>query len=119
MSDHYADGRDGRAVHIVFGIGSSEGFSSTNSISKIDMLPTITAPRARSQGFWLSLRGGKATIEELCMAQGFGRDEIKWQQTGISKGDFGEMIGNSMSKHVMVAILNSAISASGIADYHQ
>ena len=75
----------------------------------------MTATRAKTRGWWVSVRGRRITLKELCRFQGLVSVDIPdWQQAGISENDLCHMLGNSMSLNVCERVLCAALWSAGL-----
>lgn len=78
-------------------------------------LPCMTATRARTCGWWVSLRGRRVVLAELFRFQGLEEEDVaEWANSGISAADMAHMLGNTMSLNVCERILGAALWAAGL-----
>ena len=99
-------------VPVVEDIGASEHFRS----HRVQACPCITKSRASQLGYWCSTKGGRLTVEELALLQGFMPTTIKWKSLGISDKKFAGCLGNAQSLNVVVALLPYALYMAKIID---
>ena len=99
-------------VPVVVDVGASARFRS----HRVTACPCITKSRAAQLGYWCSTKGGRLTIEELAMLQGFSPAAINWKSAGVSDKKFGACLGNAQSLNVVEAVLPHALFLAKIID---
>ena len=81
---------------------------------QVDVSPTLTRPRTRNGGFWISSRGRHMTLAEMGRLMGFNAKEMSKWPTGRSKVAFQKLLGNAVPVPTMQGVLESAIAAVGL-----
>ena len=84
----------------------------SKSTNIYELLPTLTASRCATGGYWLTNKGRKTTTSELLAAQGFDKDVM--DLSSVSATDLGRAVGNSMSVPVVQAILANLLPSVGL-----
>ena len=84
--------------------------------STVNELPCLTAARGSSRGYWVSTRGRKISISELCRFQGLSPSAVKWDRHGISACRAGHMLGNTMSLNVIERIFARVLYSTGLVE---
>ena len=106
------DGVNPFKVPVIVDVGASEKFRS----HRVQACPCITKSRASQLGYWCSTKGGRLTVQELALLQGFMPTTIKWKSFGISDKKFAGCLGNAQSLNVVVALLPHALYMAKIID---
>ena len=78
---------------------------------KVDSTPCLTSVRGASHGFWISTRGGRMTVAELCRLQGM---EPITNPAGLTDRQIGLAVGNSFTQTVIARILAQLLYAAGL-----
>ena len=78
----------------------------------VDESPTLTRSRGEGLSFWSLQHGRRLTIQELMKLQGVNPHRVSIARAGITKHQFGAMLGNAFSVPVMKALIMAAIEAS-------
>ena len=98
---------------IVVDSGASEKYAHWTRGS----LPTITASRGGNPlGFWESTRGRCLKVSELCRAQGFHESHVDWLSAGVTRCQFGKMIGNGMAINILELVIPRLLHSAGFLD---
>ena len=82
--------------------------------AKAHCLPTLTASRASSCGWWISSVGRPITVSELLRFQGMTANDVRGWTDAVSKNQMGHMVGNALSVNVIERILCKALWAAGL-----
>ena len=80
----------------------------------VDSTPCLTADRGASRGFWISSRGGRMTVAELCRLQGM--DPIT-NSAGLTDRQLGYAVGNSFTQTVIARVLAQLLYSAGLTDH--
>ena len=75
----------------------------------VDESPTLTRARGMQLAFWSLQHGRRLSLQELMKLQGVNPHRVNLQ--GLSKNQFGAMLGNAFTVPVMKALLEAAIKA--------
>ena len=80
----------------------------------VNIARTLTRTRGEQGGPWVSTRGRRVSIDEMVKIMGFFPKEVPWEASGLSKGQLGAMLGNSVAVPVISAVLAEALYAAGL-----
>ena len=61
----------------------------------INIARTLTRSRGAQGGPWVSSRGRRVTVDEMCRLQGFKVSDVPWEAAGITAKQIGAMLGSS------------------------
>jgi hypothetical protein len=76
------------------------------SYFKINCMPSITKTRGSGLGYWCSTKGGRLSVEEMSLMQGFcPKVDVPYKDAGLTVSQFGGMLGNAQSFNVVRAIM--------------
>ena len=81
---------------------------------KVDSTPCLTADRGASHGFWISDRGGRMTVAELCRLQGM---EPITNPAGLTDRQIGHAVGNAFTQTVLARVLAQLLYSAGLTDH--
>ena len=99
-------------VPVVVDMCASLRFRTHNVLS----CPCVTKSRAAKLGLWCSTKGGRLSVDELAMLQGFSPATIDWKSCGISDKKCASCLGNAQSLNVVEAVLPHALFLAKIID---
>ena len=82
----------------------------------VELLPTMTATRAAQRDWWVSTRGGRIKLQELCEFQGLDGSKAKqWcADARVSRRQLGHMLGNALSCNVAERVMRVALYCAGL-----
>ena len=72
---------------------------------RVGSCPCITKTRAGSFAYWCSTKGGRLSLSELMMLQGFQPAAVAWEEAGLTASQMAQCLGNAQSWNVVVAVL--------------
>jgi len=73
----------------------------------------MTITRSRAQGFWVTSRARRLTLDEMFRLQGMTPGRIV-PPPGVSERQVAQMIGNAMSQNVLERLFSSLLPAAGL-----
>ena len=109
-TDAHSNGVDPLTTPIAIDIDCSPKYQSVG----LNVAKTLTRTRGGQGGPWLSSRGRRTTPSELLKIQGFTDHELPWEESGISKHKFGELLGNAVPVPMIGHVLAEALYSAGV-----
>ena len=106
----YKRGQDPRFIPILVDVHASVKFMSYG----VNEAKTITRTRGGVGGPWISTRGRHTTPAELMRLQGFTKEDVPWEDVGISRRQVGQLIGNAVSVNTIGCVLEEALWSAGL-----
>ena len=105
-----AHGVDPRKTPVLVDVDCSPTFATFG----INVARTLTRSRGAAGGPWVSTRGRRMTVSEMCRLQGFLAREVPWEAAGVTERQIGAMLGNSVAVPVIGAVVAEALYAGGL-----
>eukprot|EP00974_Lingulodinium_polyedra_P048161 4623501-Lingulodinium_polyedra.AAC.1 len=100
------------ATPVFVDVGCSPRFA----VSRVRMLPCLSATRGASFQIWVSNRGRRIHLDELFRLQGIEPKDYAWEAAGVTAAQMGKMLGNAMSLNMCERILGRLIWCAGLVD---
>lgn len=97
---------------VITDVRSSERFARFT----VNKFPCVTAEKGRSYGFHVSTTASTVTPEMLLAMHGMPRSFFKPHLCGVSRSQFGHMLGNTISLNVLMRALPRALFSAGLID---
>jgi DNA-cytosine methyltransferase len=105
------NGIDPKRRFVAVDIDATEKFAGRG----VDVLPTLTATRATTFGWWISAAGRRITLTEMFRFHGIDEtDMIEWKSAGITERNMAHMLGNTVSLNVYERVLGRALWSAGL-----
>lgn len=106
-----AKGIDPKKEFVVVDIGASMEWA----LSMAHVMPTLTATRASTCGWWLSIVGRQIELDELFRFQGLEMQDCgDFIAAGLTPKHIGHMLGNSLALNVIERVLSRALWSAGL-----
>ena len=106
----FADGVDPRKTPVLVDMDCSPKFATFG----VNVARTLTRSRGAQGGPWVSTRGRRMTVSEMCRLQGFLVREVPWEAASVTEHQIGAMLGNSVAVPVIGAVVAEALYAGGL-----
>ena len=109
----FAEGVDPRKTPVLVDVDCSPQFAAVG----VNIARTLTRSRGATGGHWVSTRGRRVTVSEMCRLQGFLAREVPWEAAGVTERQIGAMLGNSVAVPVIGAVVAEALYAGGLTSH--
>lgn len=75
---------------------------------------TMCMTKSRPMGFWITSRARRANLDEMLRLQGMDPAAMNLKVPGVTRRQYGQMVGNAMSQNVVERILARLLPAAGL-----
>ena len=73
--------------------------------SKVDESLTLTRTRCSGFGYWASTKGGRLSVYDFTLLQGFQPQDLPMKTIGVTPAQLAAALGNAQSLNVVIALL--------------